>query len=239
MSHTAPFSRFFRRGLGTKLHVTTGPKPSLALIIYVSNTNWKRRLRNGNTLSPNTCHASWSPLHSPSGDGCGQGELSRWCGLPKIELVMKKSTKWRSVTKLFWVPGILYLLWYLSIRKCEMPPWCFTESERLHDFWSFSLMRKQWYGTSLSLSSAVSHEIQPWYHACPCSSVESICTVLTVSTGSCGWAVVAAEKGTRWPQLTPQPSQLREAVPQRTVMQFTEYSCWVLHGERWGEVGLA
>ena len=33
--------------------------------------------RNETTLSPDTCHASWSPLHSPSGESCGQGELSR------------------------------------------------------------------------------------------------------------------------------------------------------------------
>ena len=113
----------------------------------------------------------WSPLHSQFGGGRGQGELSWRCGLPKIELVMKKSTSWRRISNFLWVPLISYPLASFSIRKCEMPPWCFTVSERLLSLVSFSLMRKQWYGTLLSLSSAVSCEILPWYHACPCSSI--------------------------------------------------------------------
>ena len=88
-----------------------------------------------------------------------------------------------------------------------MPPWCFTDSERVRPFWSFSLMRKQWYGTLSSLVFAVSCEIQPWYHACPCSSAGSICTVSNVSTGSCWWEV-AAEMWTWWTQLVPQSSQM-------------------------------
>ena len=75
-----------------------------------------------------------------------------------------------------------------------MPPWCFTESERVCAFRSFSLMRKHSYGTFLILSSAVSCEINPWYHACPCSSAGSTCTLSNVSAGSCGWEEVAAGK---------------------------------------------
>ena len=37
----------------------------------------QERPRNAGTLSPDTGHTSWSPLHSPSGKGRGQGELSR------------------------------------------------------------------------------------------------------------------------------------------------------------------
>ena len=64
---------------------------------------------------------------------------------------------------------------FFSIRKCEIPAWCFMDSERLLPVVSFSLMRKQWYGTLLSLPTAVSREIQPWYHACPCSSAGRNC----------------------------------------------------------------
>ena len=94
-----------------------------------------------------------------------------------------------------------------SIRKCEIPPWCFMDSERVLPFWSFSLMRKQWYGTLLSLPTAFSREIQPWYHACPCSSAGK-----PVSNVSAGWKAVAGEMSTWWPQLTPQPNQLRETL---------------------------
>jgi len=146
--------------------------PSLALpILYHCQHKLKGRPRNEGTLSPDTGHASWSPLHSPSGEGRGQGELSRTVRSTEIELVMKKSTNWRSVSNFPSVPASSYPLASFSIRKCEMPPWCFMDSERVLAFLSFSLMRKQWYGTLLSLSSAVSREIQLWYHACPCSSI--------------------------------------------------------------------
>ena len=144
---------------------------STLLILYHCQHKLKGRPQNEGTLSPDTCHTSWSPLHSPSGEGRGQGELSWWCGSPKIELVMKKSTRWRSVSNFLSVPVSSYPLASFSIRKCEMPPWCFMDSERVLPMVSFSLTRKQWYGTLLSLSSAVSCEIQPWYHTCPCSSI--------------------------------------------------------------------
>ena len=61
--------------------------PSSALpILYHCQHKLKGRPRNEGTLSPDTCHASWSPLHSPSGEGRGQGELSRKS--PEIELVI-------------------------------------------------------------------------------------------------------------------------------------------------------
>ena len=69
---------------------------------------------------------------SPSLEGCGQGELS-WCReSPEIELAVKKSTNWRSALNFLSVPLISYPLASFSIRKCEMPPWCFTDSERFH-----------------------------------------------------------------------------------------------------------
>ena len=165
-----------------RLHVINGAFPGSPHFISLSTQNEGGGLR----MRVPCLHASWSSLHSPSGEGRGQGELSRWCGLPETELVMKKSTKWRSVAKHFWVPGISYSLWYLSISKCDMPPWCLTDSERVRPLRSVSLMRKQWYGTLFSLVSAVSREIQLWYHACPCSSAGSMWTVSNVSTGSCG-----------------------------------------------------
>ena len=48
--------------------------PSSALPILYHKL--KGRPRNEGTLSPDTSNASWSPLHSPSGEGRGQGELS-------------------------------------------------------------------------------------------------------------------------------------------------------------------
>ena len=54
----------------------------------IVNTIWRGRPGIEATLSPDTCHESWPPLHSPSGEGRGQGELSWWCESPEIELVM-------------------------------------------------------------------------------------------------------------------------------------------------------
>ena len=56
-----------------RLHVINGAFP----ILYHCQHKLKGRPRNGGTLSPDTCHTSWSPLHSPSGEGRRQGELSR------------------------------------------------------------------------------------------------------------------------------------------------------------------
>ena len=49
----------------------------LSPLYIIVNTNQRGRPGNEATLSPDTCHASWSPLHSPSEEGRGQGEL-RW-----------------------------------------------------------------------------------------------------------------------------------------------------------------
>jgi len=94
--------------------------PSLALpILYHCQHKLKKRPRNEATLSPDTGHRSWSPLHSPSGEGHGQGELSRSVRSPEIELVMKKSTSWRSVSNFLSVPATSYSLASFSIRKWD------------------------------------------------------------------------------------------------------------------------
>ena len=59
-----------------RLHVINGVFLALP-ILYHCQHKLKGRPRNEATLSPDTCHASWSALHSPSGEGRGQGELSR------------------------------------------------------------------------------------------------------------------------------------------------------------------
>ena len=50
---------------------------SALLILYHCQHKLKGRPQNEGTLFPDTCHTSWSPLHSPSEEGRGQGELSR------------------------------------------------------------------------------------------------------------------------------------------------------------------
>ena len=75
---TTPFSRLLGGdwGVGMRPHVINGAFPALP-ILYHCEHKLKQRPRNDGTLSPDTSHGSWSPLHSPSGEGRGQGELSR------------------------------------------------------------------------------------------------------------------------------------------------------------------
>ena len=62
--------------------------PRISPFYIIVNTIWRGRPGIEATLSPDTCHESWPPLHSPSGEGRGQGELSWWRESPEIELVM-------------------------------------------------------------------------------------------------------------------------------------------------------
>ena len=66
----------FGWGLGSGDEATCEPSSTLP-ILYHCEHKLKGTPQNEGTLSPDTGHTSWSPLHSPSGEGRGQGELSR------------------------------------------------------------------------------------------------------------------------------------------------------------------